>query len=121
MALNNWYQTYYDVLQTSIPTGSGSGPNADRSELRDAVYAELVRFVYVVAPAVVVHPVAGWLRNGAPCGILAKPKDVGAFAPVLSEEPSDPHEIDFTAHAQRPEHQDAALKELGQFVEKGYV
>jgi len=63
LALNNWYQSYYDVLQTSIPTGSGSGPDADRSELRDAVYTELVKFVYVVAPAVVVHPVAGWLRN----------------------------------------------------------
>jgi len=63
LALNSWYESFYDTMQSASPTGSGSGPAADRASLRDAVAVELEKFVWIVAPAVVVHPMAGLLRQ----------------------------------------------------------
>ena len=60
-ALNNWYQVFYDTLQENVDFGSGD--TAKREALRSEVSRELGDFFLIVAPAVAVHPLAGWIRN----------------------------------------------------------
>ena len=82
-AINGWYEKFYDLLQTSIEYGSGvagnavnvaSGENGENGEngeeggdpfaaIRARVTATLWDFGILVAPAVVVHPLAGLWRN----------------------------------------------------------
>jgi len=88
--LNGWYESFYDMLQSSIQlvtignttdatdalfavshddvasgeVGSGSGAlETIWSSARAAIWQQLIDFVYIVAPSVVVHPIAGFLRN----------------------------------------------------------
>lgn len=60
-AINDWMERFYDLVQTTVEVGSGSADY--RHEMRERVYDTLWEFVVVVAPAVVVHPVAGLWRN----------------------------------------------------------
>lgn len=71
-AMNGWYERFYDLLQTHVEFGSGgvgdeaqsgSGMSGMSVELENSVYNALVEFSFLVAPAVVVHPVAGLVRN----------------------------------------------------------
>jgi peptide/bleomycin uptake transporter len=62
-AINDWYKTFYDVLQTHIEREVGSGAEEELSEMRRKVWGELVNFCVLVAPAVVIHPVASFIRN----------------------------------------------------------
>mgnify|MGYP001972225355 CR=1 FL=1 len=60
-ALNEWYESFYDVLQSSASPGSGE--EAELQGLRAQVAQQLWDFAAIVAPAVVVHPLAGLARN----------------------------------------------------------
>ena len=60
-ALNDWYRSFYDVLQSSAQPGSGE--EAELAGLRAQVRAQLWAFALIVSPAVVVHPLAGLARN----------------------------------------------------------
>ena len=68
-AINDWYGHFYDILQTHVEEGSGvvefeSGSGQDGfADARAKVWDELVTFAWLVAPAVVIHPVAGLIRN----------------------------------------------------------
>lgn len=59
-ALNGWYATFYDELQDVDP---GSGDAGHFAAKRAAVRDELIRFAWIVTPAVVVHPVAKWIAS----------------------------------------------------------
>ena len=62
-ALNEWYQGFYDTLQTA-PTELGSGDFDERlAEGKAKVTEHLLQFCVIVAPAIVVHPLAGLIRN----------------------------------------------------------
>jgi peptide/bleomycin uptake transporter len=56
--LNAWYGTFYDLLQTGAELGSGPSPDA-QEHVRD----QLVAFVCIVAPLIVVHPAARYIRS----------------------------------------------------------
>jgi ABC-type long-subunit fatty acid transport system fused permease/ATPase subunit len=56
-SLNDWYEKFYNAL------GEHSSGDDDAAAGREAVYDSLLEFCAIVAPAVVVHPVAGYLRN----------------------------------------------------------
>ena len=64
-AINNWYEGFYDLLQSKVEIGSGegSGESLQRMESRDQIYQSLLDFSMIVAPAVVVHPLSGLWRN----------------------------------------------------------
>tara|TARA_X000001036_G_scaffold274029_1_gene254566 strand:- start:3761 stop:4912 length:1152 start_codon:yes stop_codon:yes gene_type:complete len=84
-AINDWYGNFYDILQTHVEEASGDvefgglfsgdaasgeaavdakwSTDASFSEARAKVRDELVNFVWLVAPAVFVHPLAGLIRN----------------------------------------------------------
>ncbi len=62
-AINGWYEDFYDLLQLHVDYGSGSGEDEGRATARARVYESLVEFGILVAPAILVHPVAGLLRN----------------------------------------------------------
>jgi peptide/bleomycin uptake transporter len=60
-ALNGWYERFYDTVQVGgSDVGSDSG---EMTQHRNAVEALLLDFLYLVAPATIVHPVAGYIRN----------------------------------------------------------
>lgn len=63
-ALNDWYSRFYDGLQDIV---DGSGEVEDEGEhlavKRAEVFDNLVEFAWIVAPAVVVHPVAKWIAS----------------------------------------------------------
>lgn len=59
--LNSWYEAFYDLLQVSV--GSGYSFEDERAALRGDVASKLWQFTAIVAPAVVVHPLAGLVRN----------------------------------------------------------
>lgn len=67
-ALNSWYERFYDTLQSS-GTEFASGENASEwsTQGREAIMKHLMDFAIIVAPAIVVHPVAGLIRN---CWVL---------------------------------------------------
>ncbi len=77
-AINDWYGNFYDILQTHVEEASGDvefgdllaggAPSGEAaadgfSEARAKVWDELVNFAWLVAPAVIVHPLAGLIRN----------------------------------------------------------
>tara|TARA_B100000575_G_scaffold115365_2_gene91751 strand:- start:552 stop:1301 length:750 start_codon:yes stop_codon:yes gene_type:complete len=67
-AVNDFYGNFYDLLQTHVEQGSGDGGafesgSGSYAEARAQVWQQLVGFAWLVAPAVVVHPVAGLIRN----------------------------------------------------------
>jgi len=63
-AINEWYEEFYDLLQTNIEYHSGEDASGDDFlEKRQEVWESLMRFGVIVAPAVVVHPLAGLWRN----------------------------------------------------------
>ena len=62
-AINAWYERFYDLLQQTADYSSGSGESDPNALPRHRVYQSLVEFGILVAPAVVVHPLAGLLRN----------------------------------------------------------
>jgi len=58
-ALNDWYANFYDELQDL-----GSGDEEDHmAHKRQAVWDQLLHFVVIVSPAVVVHPIAKWIAS----------------------------------------------------------
>ena len=59
--LNEWYEGFYDVLQSNVDD-AGSGEE-ELAALRAKVARQLAQFAAVVAPAVVVHPLAGYARH----------------------------------------------------------
>jgi ABC-type long-subunit fatty acid transport system fused permease/ATPase subunit len=75
-AMNAWYERFYDMMQNSAGavelagignwTG-GVGFSADNpptlANMRNLVQDSLMEFLVIVAPAVVVHPLAGLWRN----------------------------------------------------------
>ena len=60
-AINAWYEEFYDLLQQQAEYASGSGEHL--ADARREVYESLVEFTVIVAPAVLVHPLAGLWRN----------------------------------------------------------
>ena len=63
-AVNDWYGRFYDVLQTTVERSSGAfDPNTELATMRGLVWDQLINFAIIVSPAVVVHPVAGLIRN----------------------------------------------------------
>jgi peptide/bleomycin uptake transporter len=64
--LNTWYGSFYDLVQSAatdlVDVGSGEGAECvNCEEGRAAVNEMLVRFVAIVAPGLVVHPLAKYL------------------------------------------------------------
>jgi peptide/bleomycin uptake transporter len=64
-AINGWYEVFYNLLQTHLEVASGDEAGSDDvgSDLRGQVTEALWKFAHIVAPAVVVHPIAGLVRN----------------------------------------------------------
>lgn len=64
-ALNGWYERFYDLLQTNVEFASGqeAGSGDEGAALRERVTAALWEFATIVAPAVLVNPIAGLIRN----------------------------------------------------------
>ena len=64
-AINSWYENFYNLLQRQADYSSGLSGVVDESNsaARSQVYQSLQEFCYIVAPAVFVNPVAGFLRN----------------------------------------------------------
>jgi len=72
--LNDWYASFYDLLQEAggigigvgsgdVDTGSGDAGAASLVEFRGRVAEELWKFVGVVAPLVWASPAAKWVRS----------------------------------------------------------
>ena len=62
--LNIWYAAFYDQLQSAAAlTEVSSGATIDLAERRRAVSQHLVAFAKIVAPAIIVHPVAKWISS----------------------------------------------------------
>ena len=62
-AINEWYGRFYDTLQQAVEFSSGDADDAWRAAQRAKVWAQLLEFATIVAPAVAVHPVANYIRN----------------------------------------------------------
>ena len=62
-AVNEWYGRFYDTLQQGVEFASGEADDAWRAAQRAKVWAQLLEFAVIVAPAVAVHPVANYIRN----------------------------------------------------------
>lgn len=54
---------FYDTLQQAVEFSSGTSDDDWRAAQRARVWEQLLEFARIVAPAVVIHPVAGYLRN----------------------------------------------------------
>ena len=63
MRLNGWYERFYDDLQDTVEWPSGEFEDDHMSRKRQEVTQNLVDFSFIVAPAVIVHPVAKWLSS----------------------------------------------------------
>ena len=66
--LNTWYGHFYDTLQQSAGEFASGGLDDDdsdawRAEQRAKIWAQLGNFAIIVAPGVLVHPLAGYIRN----------------------------------------------------------
>lgn len=61
-ALNKWYNEFYDEVQTAMPAAetldAGSGPENLLHQRRKTVNELLVQFCLIVAPSILVNPVA---------------------------------------------------------------
>jgi len=63
-ALNGWYSRFYDGLQDiSDASGEVMEEGEHLAAKRDEVFDNLVEFAWIVAPAVIVHPVAKWIAS----------------------------------------------------------
>ena len=62
-ALNQWYQVFYDTLQTAGAELSSGDYDGAAALGRQKIADELWAFALIVSPAVVVHPLAGIIRN----------------------------------------------------------
>ena len=74
-ALNQWYERFYDVLQSAsveladLPNATASDQTlaleqeAGLSSSRAHVWSLLGEFCSIIAPALLVHPVARWVRS----------------------------------------------------------
>lgn len=60
--LNLWYETFYNVLEEA-GGDLGSGETYATENGRSKINAQLVDFVRIVAPSIIVHPVAGLIKN----------------------------------------------------------
>lgn len=60
--INDWYESFYDSLQAHSAS-SGEEPLPQQEALRSQIYTELIDFCFIVLPAVVVHPVATYVRS----------------------------------------------------------
>ena len=54
---------FYDLLQQSVEYSSGTVDDEWRAAQRTRIFGQLLEFAQIVAPAVVIHPVAGYVRN----------------------------------------------------------
>lgn len=65
--LNVWYEHFYDLLQTSIQSlefASGNSGSGDAFYVaRQEVWDRLIEFAWIVAPAIVINPLANLIRN----------------------------------------------------------
>ena len=61
-ALNEWYAEFYDELQ-DIGSGDDGGGDEHMAYKRQAVWDHLVKFVIIVSPAIMVHPIAKWIAS----------------------------------------------------------
>ena len=67
--INAFFGVFYDLLQQSAGEfasgGFDEGDESDawRAEQRAKIWAQLLDFAVIVAPGVVVHPIAGYIRN----------------------------------------------------------
>jgi peptide/bleomycin uptake transporter len=61
-AINSWYEVFYNVLQTAGSEAS-SGDDDGLANSREEVSRLLWQFSTIVAPAVIVNPLAGLIRN----------------------------------------------------------
>jgi peptide/bleomycin uptake transporter len=71
--LNGWYESFYDMLQTSIVdvsgqgsgkgSGESGGPETTWEAAQRQITLQLLDFVYIVSPSVFIHPVADFSRN----------------------------------------------------------
>jgi peptide/bleomycin uptake transporter len=65
-ALNEWYRRFYDHLGMHVERHATDFASGDAQALADArttITEDLVDFVIIVAPAVLVHPAASFCRN----------------------------------------------------------
>ncbi len=62
-ALNEWYADFYDALQDAATNATVAGEPAHLAAKRREVAHLLVVFLELVAPAVVVHPLAKWIGS----------------------------------------------------------
>jgi len=62
-AINGWYERFYDLVQTQVEFASGDEASGTHADIRGAIWNSLMEFTTIVAPAVVVHPIAGLVRN----------------------------------------------------------
>ena len=61
-AINDFYKDFYDLLGKAAQNAT----NADDTyleEMRGKVFDELLVFAAIVSPAILVHPLAGLIRN----------------------------------------------------------
>ena len=65
--INTWYGHFYDTLQQSAGEFASGGLDEDddgwRAVQRAKVWTQLGDFAIIVAPGVLVHPLAGYIRN----------------------------------------------------------
>ena len=65
-AVNKWFSTFYDLLQTSGSLLSNAthaeDGNAVFAESQAKVWREIVKFGWIVLPAMLVSPLAKWIR-----------------------------------------------------------
>ena len=65
--INAFFGVFYDLLQQSAGEFASGGLDDDndawRAAQRARIWAQLLDFAVIVAPGVVVHPIAGYIRN----------------------------------------------------------
>jgi peptide/bleomycin uptake transporter len=63
--INEFYSDFYNLLQTSVESGSGGFADDDPSPgaLRAEVWSQLTNFATIVMPLIVASPVSKWVRS----------------------------------------------------------
>lgn len=59
VALNDWYEEFYDIVGSTVDVESGSGLRGKREDVWDL----LLSFAIIVSPTIVVHPLARWVGS----------------------------------------------------------